>query len=265
MPISVKTSVLSVVSRIRPRPTAMYEPRYPMPTPIPPMRPPVLFRRHLHQQRVVELESGLVRGVREHERDDRSPIADASQEDREAHAEHRADDEERHPAPRVVAHRAKQRRDDEDDPHRDRGDDGIDRIRALGAHRSRIQSEKNIDTTPIEKIVFARSYSTHDATLAKRAPGARVRPVQTPRRGGRRRSATRMSSLIGTTIRMGRGPTSCGTSRHAEPVRLALLPRGGDHFSAAPFRRDGRPDAVRIEMLLLPQHLREAPRRKSRG
>ena len=94
----------------------------------------IVGRGHLGEHRIIELEAGLVCRVGEDEREHRRPVPAARDQHGEADAEHGGDDQERHPPSGAVGHCTQQRGDDEDDPHREGGDDAVHAIGALGAH-----------------------------------------------------------------------------------------------------------------------------------
>ena len=128
--------------------------------------PAVPLVADLRQHRVVELQAGLVGHVRDDEADRGDVEAGPAEQRREDDADERADDEERHAAPRAVGHRAEERRQHENDAHRDRGDDAVD---GIGARPCRPRRGPTAKSTP------TRRPSRRSCWRGRRAPSSRPR------------------------------------------------------------------------------------------
>ncbi len=97
----------------------------------------ILFGGDFRQERIVELQARLIRGVGDDEQERRHLVRPTADERRAGAADDRAPHEKRHPSSCAIGHRAKQRRHDEDDAHRDRRDDAVDAVGALRANLRR--------------------------------------------------------------------------------------------------------------------------------
>ena len=107
-----------------------------MPTPMPQTRPRFCFGRDVRQERVVELQAGLIRRVGDDEEDGRKREGAAAEHGRGRDADDRAPDQERHAPAGAIGHRAEQRREHEDDAVRDRLDQAEHAVDASLTDRS---------------------------------------------------------------------------------------------------------------------------------